>query len=66
MGLTRPSPQVRDQSGVPSLPGITDPRQRNPQGELSSFCETHQLRGRDGFRDPFGHASDLVTLPIGK
>jgi hypothetical protein len=22
------------------------------------------LRHRDGFRDQFGHASDLVTLPI--
>jgi hypothetical protein len=32
-------------------------------GGLSS-CETHQFRHRDGFRDEFGHSSDLVTLPI--
>jgi len=31
---------------------------------VQALRETRHIRHRDGFRDQFGHASDLVTLSI--
>jgi hypothetical protein len=42
-------------------PRIDNRSQQSISWGVLSACETHQHR--DGFRDQFGHSSDLVTRP---